>query len=254
MASLTQWTWVCVASGSWWWTGKPGVLQSMGMQRVRHHWATEMTACPIQKSPFQVKIPQNMFDSLKRISLKYIDMVFLSSFIWKLVKSHYKEHMQGEPLFEGCPLWHICVLSCSVKSKSLWSHGLQTRLHCPWDFPGKNTGVGCHYLLQRRLLDPGTESISHVFPALAGGFFTTAPDGYWWVKFCASPSVASSLPLIHLYVTISLKLLFKIYVTSEIFFRHVDPSLWCHFFFSKSSALMTLGMSLIPGRQCSGGQ
>ena len=34
MASLTQWTWVWVNSGSWWWTGRPGVLQSMGSQRV----------------------------------------------------------------------------------------------------------------------------------------------------------------------------------------------------------------------------
>ena len=32
MASLTRWTWVCVSSGSWWWTGRPGVLQSMGSQ------------------------------------------------------------------------------------------------------------------------------------------------------------------------------------------------------------------------------
>ena len=40
MASLTQWTWVWASSGSWWWTGKPGVLQSMGLQRVRHSWAT----------------------------------------------------------------------------------------------------------------------------------------------------------------------------------------------------------------------
>ena len=42
MASPTQWTWVWVSSGSWWWTGKPGVLQSMGMQGVRHNWATEL--------------------------------------------------------------------------------------------------------------------------------------------------------------------------------------------------------------------
>ena len=32
-----------VSSGSWWWTGKPGVLQSMGSQRVRHNWANELT-------------------------------------------------------------------------------------------------------------------------------------------------------------------------------------------------------------------
>ena len=42
MASLTQWTWVWVSSGSWWWTGKPGVLQSMEPQRVRYDWVTEL--------------------------------------------------------------------------------------------------------------------------------------------------------------------------------------------------------------------
>ena len=41
-ASPTQWTWLWVNSGSWWWTGRPGVLQSMGLQRVRHNWATEL--------------------------------------------------------------------------------------------------------------------------------------------------------------------------------------------------------------------
>ena len=42
MAWLTWWTWVWVNSGSWWWTGRPGTLQSMGSQRVRHNWATEL--------------------------------------------------------------------------------------------------------------------------------------------------------------------------------------------------------------------
>ena len=42
MASLFRWGWVWVSSRSWWWTGKPGVLQSMGLQRVRHDWATEL--------------------------------------------------------------------------------------------------------------------------------------------------------------------------------------------------------------------
>ena len=42
MASETQWTWVWVHSGSWWWTGKPGVLQSVGSQRIGHDWATKL--------------------------------------------------------------------------------------------------------------------------------------------------------------------------------------------------------------------
>ena len=42
MAPPTQWTWVWVDSGSWWWTGRPGVLRFMGSQRVRYDWATEL--------------------------------------------------------------------------------------------------------------------------------------------------------------------------------------------------------------------
>ena len=40
MASPTQWTWVWVDSGSWWWIGRPGMLQSMALQRVGHDWGT----------------------------------------------------------------------------------------------------------------------------------------------------------------------------------------------------------------------
>ena len=42
MASLTRWTWVWVNCGSWWWTGRPGVLRFMGWQRAGHDWATEL--------------------------------------------------------------------------------------------------------------------------------------------------------------------------------------------------------------------
>ena len=42
MASQTKRTWVWASSGNWWWTAKPGVLQSMWLQRVGHDWATEL--------------------------------------------------------------------------------------------------------------------------------------------------------------------------------------------------------------------
>ena len=42
MASANQCTWVWASSGSWWWTGKPGVLQPMGLQRIWHNWVTEL--------------------------------------------------------------------------------------------------------------------------------------------------------------------------------------------------------------------
>ena len=50
----------------------------------------------------------------------------------------------------------VYVFSCSCVSDSLWPHGLHhTRLLCPWDFPGKSTGVGCHFLLQGIFLTQG---------------------------------------------------------------------------------------------------
>ena len=42
IASPTQWTWARVSSGSWWWTGRPGVLWTMGSQRVGYNWVTEL--------------------------------------------------------------------------------------------------------------------------------------------------------------------------------------------------------------------
>ena len=48
MASPTLWTWVWVSATNWWWTGKPGMLQSIGSQRVRHDWATELNWRPKQ--------------------------------------------------------------------------------------------------------------------------------------------------------------------------------------------------------------
>ena len=42
MVRWHQWTWVWVNFGSWWWTGRSGMLRLMGSQRVRHHWATEL--------------------------------------------------------------------------------------------------------------------------------------------------------------------------------------------------------------------
>ena len=51
------------------------------------------------------------------------------------------------------------------------------RVLCPRDFPGKNTGMGCHFPSPGDLPDPGIEPKSLMSPALAGGFFTTEPPG-----------------------------------------------------------------------------
>ena len=54
MASPTQWTWVWVNSGSWWWTGRPGVLRLMGLQRVGHDWATELNWTKTRKTQISI--------------------------------------------------------------------------------------------------------------------------------------------------------------------------------------------------------
>ena len=70
----------------------------------------------------------------------------------------------------------ICHAQSSVMSDSLRPHGLQlTGLLCPWDFPGKNTGVGCPFLLQG--VFPAQGLNLQRSPALAGILFTTETPG-----------------------------------------------------------------------------
>ena len=59
MASLIQWTWVRVNSSSWWWTGRPSVLQSMESQKVRQYWVSNWTECSaFTASSFRMEIAQ----------------------------------------------------------------------------------------------------------------------------------------------------------------------------------------------------
>ena len=63
----------------------------------------------------------------------------------------------------------LVVTLCSVMSNSLWPHRLQpTRLLCPWDSPGKNTGVRCHFLFWGIFLTQDSNPVSRI----AGRFFT----------------------------------------------------------------------------------
>ena len=54
--SPTRWTWVWASSGSWWWTGKLGVLESMGLQRTGHDWMTELNWMPFAEIEMDVEI------------------------------------------------------------------------------------------------------------------------------------------------------------------------------------------------------
>ena len=71
-ASPTRWTRVWVNSGSWWWTGRPGVLQFMGSQRVRHDWATELNWWGLSAGNQGMKVP--FYNSHSGDLLSIIDM------------------------------------------------------------------------------------------------------------------------------------------------------------------------------------
>ena len=77
-------------------------------------------------------------------------------------------------------VWHtqkgqacVCASSVAKLCLTLWNPRVcSPPSNCPWDFPGKNTGASCHFLLLPNLgIQPG----SPVLPALTGGFFITEP-------------------------------------------------------------------------------
>ena len=102
---------------------------------------------------------------------------------------------------------NMCYVT-SVMFNSLQPYGLYpTKLLCPWDYPGKNTGVGCHALLQGIFLTQGLNLRLLYFPALAGRFFITSTtwealilymllllllSHFSHVQLCATPSLGFS--------------------------------------------------------------
>ena len=75
MTSPTQWIWVWLSSRSWWWTGKPGVLQSLGSQRVGHDWATELNWTENTKSRKTVDFFCNESEVYQRSQLIYAYLI-----------------------------------------------------------------------------------------------------------------------------------------------------------------------------------
>ena len=99
---------------------------------------------------------------------------------WQAILAEQKDKViWGQPVVGLDPNCSIHgVLSHSVVSDSLWPYGLQlARLFCSWNFPGKDTVVGCHFLFPRKLPLPDPlriEPITLASPTSVGSFFTTA--------------------------------------------------------------------------------
>ena len=130
MASPTQWTWVWVSYGYCWWKREAWHAAVHGVAKS-WTWLSDWTELielhdeEEQEQMWNPKLILNYKIIITIIELNFSKIKYLSYLMWK------------------------CNVRHSVMSDSLWFHGLQpARLLCPWNCPGKNTGVGCHALLQ----------------------------------------------------------------------------------------------------------
>ena len=141
MTSPTQCTWVWVGSRSWWWAGRPGVLQLMGLQRVGHDWATDLNWTELSGSN----------DGTWAVYAGFISRKIATS--------------------------HIHVHACSDMSDSLWPSELYVACVVPLsiEFPRQKYWSGLPFPSRGHLPDPGIKPARLASPALAGGFFTTVP-------------------------------------------------------------------------------
>ena len=106
MASPTQWTWVRINSRSWWWTGRPGVLQSMGSQRVRQTWVNELNW-----TEWQFRL--------------FIHFYLLSDFTMNICG----EWQEWESVTQLCPI--LCdAMGCSPPGSSV--HGISQARKLEW--------------------------------------------------------------------------------------------------------------------------
>ena len=108
ITSLTRWTWVWVSSGSWWWTGRPGVLRFMGSRRVGHNWATELNWTELMYLPvlFGAQEASNFYSHVSWNSYLVLNFVFYEVNIYFLIFYHHVVLCCACVAFK-----HKCVLS-----------------------------------------------------------------------------------------------------------------------------------------------
>ena len=104
MVSLTQWTGVWASSGRWWRTGKPGVLQSTGSQRVRHDWVTEQQNLVIK---LHIKLKFSMLTQFWSWAFSLMSglsscFIFLTDYLTPAL-------ITALPAFQINPLYSCCV-------------------------------------------------------------------------------------------------------------------------------------------------
>ena len=120
--------------------------ENQGIYILRFSLFLSFTA---SESKTETEPDKHIFETVATPSLAYC---LGEKHLWRLCGE--KQLLMQSPFQRGSEQWvHLIRLCCcciaSVVSNSVWPHRRQpTRLPCPWDSPGKNTGMGCHFLLQ----------------------------------------------------------------------------------------------------------
>ena len=145
MASLTQWTWVWVNSGSWWWTGRPGTLQSTGSQRLGHDW-TELNW--IKYTIVQFTGP-NIPGSYATLFFTASDFTFTTKHIHNWASFLlWASCFILSGAFHNCPpLFTSSILDIFWPRGSFSMSYIFDFTYCSRFFHSNNTGVVCHSLL-----------------------------------------------------------------------------------------------------------
>ena len=143
MASPTQWIWVWVNSGSWWWTGRPDVLRFMGSQRVGHDWVTELEMEWITLGIFiarSLSVIFFCFHCVHQANLQYIYCIHWSSTRGHLVPLPFWGTLAPYPrVGPGKSLWRFESL-CLTQVKSIQTEEQVSHPLCQED--GQRTLVG----------------------------------------------------------------------------------------------------------------
>ena len=202
------------------WTEEPGRLQSMGSQRVGHDWTTNTSSVG----------PQTPVST--------------------------EGYEEGQVIHACVCAWcGVCVcvyVLVTVVSDSLWPHGLKpTRLLCPWDSPGKNIGVDCHYLLHDGMqYNPNLIQFSSVQSLSRVQLFATP-----WIAACQS-----SLSITNSRISLKLTSIKSVMPSSHLILHHpllflppIPPSIRV---FSNESTLRmrwpkywSFSFSIIPSKE-----
>ena len=133
MASPTGWTWVWVSSGSWWWTRKPGMLQSMGSQRVRHDWVTELNIVSLERE-------RRSFNKFQRLYFLLLINLRLSSVFIQFYLSTYLPIHASNSFSRHWPQFVFLLLSAikDPKIRNRYLPSLHIKATGETELPGLN--------------------------------------------------------------------------------------------------------------------